>query len=339
VLYLHHLDPPVLHRDIHPQNILISPDKQVYLVDFGAVREAVRTTMLAGTTVVGTFGYIPFEQFSGYASPASDFYAAGATLLYLLTHRDPADFPVENLRIAFHSVIKASPRLIRLLEGLLEYDVERRVASAQQVREILFGKTEQPPAQFKPSGATIVRQQPGSWKIVQRRHASASTRTAYMVISGLLLGILVFFFFATMPYWLAPLRLLFIYHDVEHFISESAVMIFIFLLMGACWWMGWHALKQSVFDREKPVFLRLTPQQLRVTSRRKTDALPAESLRSIVVSTEADAQGYPCSQITFYPSLEAEPLQLSPDERDQLVAELNTGYAALFGKPLPVDAL
>jgi predicted Zn finger-like uncharacterized protein len=40
--YLHHLDPPVLHRDIHSQNILVSPDKQVYLVDFGAVREAGR---------------------------------------------------------------------------------------------------------------------------------------------------------------------------------------------------------------------------------------------------------------------------------------------------------
>jgi hypothetical protein len=107
--------------------------------------------------------------------------------------------------------------------------------------------------------------------------------------------------------------------------------------------MGWNTFKQSVFDREKPVVLRLTPQQLQVTARRKTDALPAESLRSIAASTEADAQGYPRSQITFYPSLEAEPLQLSlklsPAERNQLVADFNTDYAALLGKPLPVDVL
>lgn len=342
--YLHHLDPPVLHRDIQPQNIVVSPEKQVYLVDFGAVREAVRTTMLAGTTLVGAFGYVPFEQFSGYASPASDFYAAGATLLYLLTHRAPADFPMENLQIQFQTAVTASPRVIRLLEGLLTYDPERRIASAQQVREILFGNTEPPPEQFKPSGAKIHHPQPNLWTIVQRRHAPSVTRTTYIVASLALLGISSFMLLFELRFILPSLWWLITeYRSFDYFFADSLPALLFLFLIGICFWMGWIGFKRGQFDQEKPVRLHLTPQQVQVTAQRKSDALPADSLRSIGVATEADAQGYPRSYITFYPSLEAEPLQLtlkiSPTERDQLVAEFNQSYAVFFDRALPVDVI
>lgn len=135
--YLHTLNPPVIHRDINPKNILLSPLNEVYLVDFGAVQERIRTTFLGGSTIVGTYGYVPFEQFSGHTVPASDYYALGATLLYMLSHRHPTDFPTDEMKPQFHDFLQISPKIVRLLDGLLEPSVKQRIASPNQVREIL----------------------------------------------------------------------------------------------------------------------------------------------------------------------------------------------------------
>jgi serine/threonine protein kinase len=73
--YLHTRVPPVLHRDIKPANIIVRPDGSPTLVDFGAVRTVFRDPDDGGSTVVGSYGYAPYEQFMGQASPASDLYA------------------------------------------------------------------------------------------------------------------------------------------------------------------------------------------------------------------------------------------------------------------------
>ncbi len=135
--YLHGLHPPVIHRDLNPKNIILSPERKVYLVDFGAVQERIRTTFLGGSTIVGTFGYVPFEQFSGQTVPASDYYAAGATLLYMLSHRHPSDFPTDKLKPDFRSSLHCSSRLLRLLDSLFEPDVTKRAASGKAVKKIL----------------------------------------------------------------------------------------------------------------------------------------------------------------------------------------------------------
>lgn len=157
--YLHTLNPPVIHRDINPKNILLSSLNEVYLVDFGAVQERIRTTFLGGSTIVGTYGYVPFEQFSGYPVPASDYYAVGATLLYMLSHRNPADFQTEDMKPQFREVLTASPRLLTLLDHLLEPSPKHRAASPDQVRAILDG----PPAA---STASPLPQPP--WSKIER---------------------------------------------------------------------------------------------------------------------------------------------------------------------------
>ncbi|MDB9343696.1 serine/threonine-protein kinase, partial [Nodularia spumigena CS-586/05] len=103
LIYLHGLHPAVIHRDIKPSNILLGERSgnsvgQVYLVDFGSVQTVLATE--GGTrTVVGTYGYMPPEQFGGRTVPASDLYSLGATLIYLITGKHPADLPQKDFRI------------------------------------------------------------------------------------------------------------------------------------------------------------------------------------------------------------------------------------------------
>ncbi|MCX7595953.1 MAG: serine/threonine protein kinase [Fischerella sp.] len=139
LIYLHSLIPPVLHRDIKPSNLILGDDKQVYLVDFGAVQD--RATAQGATfTVVGTYGYAPMEQFGGRAVPASDLYALGATLIHLVTGTAPADLPQRNMRIQFSDRTTLSPHFIRWLEALTEPDVDQRIKTARQALEILHGR-------------------------------------------------------------------------------------------------------------------------------------------------------------------------------------------------------
>ncbi len=84
--YLHGLVPPVVHRDLTPENLMLDSTGRLKLIDFNVAKEleATRTA-----TVVGKHAYIPPEQFRGQAVCASDIYAMGATLHYLLTGQDP----------------------------------------------------------------------------------------------------------------------------------------------------------------------------------------------------------------------------------------------------------
>jgi serine/threonine protein kinase len=136
LLYLHELNPPVLHRDIKPSNLLMGKDSQIYLVDFGAVQD--RAAAEGATfTVVGTFGYAPLEQFGGRATPASDLYALGATLIHLLTGIAPADLPQKDSRLQFDSLVKLNPGFVRWLGQMTEPNLEKRFRSAKEALEAL----------------------------------------------------------------------------------------------------------------------------------------------------------------------------------------------------------
>jgi eukaryotic-like serine/threonine-protein kinase len=128
--YLHQLTPPVIHRDIKPQNVVRRADGQIYLVDFGAVQTVYRDTLAAGRTMVGTFGYMPPEQFRGQASFGSDLYSLGATLLFLLTHRDPADLPQQRLKIQFRDRVQLPPNFANWLDRILEPVLDDRFPTA-----------------------------------------------------------------------------------------------------------------------------------------------------------------------------------------------------------------
>jgi len=133
--YLHSRQPPVIHRDIKPSNILLTnrsgntPGK-VYLVDFGSVQTLAARE--GGTiTVVGTYGYMPPEQFGGRAVPASDLYSLGATLIRLITGQHPADLPQTDLRLDFAAFASLSPRLNDWLQWLTEPSLSKRPTTAK----------------------------------------------------------------------------------------------------------------------------------------------------------------------------------------------------------------
>jgi serine/threonine protein kinase len=161
LIYLHERQPPVIHRDIKPSNILLTNRSgnsvgEVYLVDFGSVQTLAAKE--GGTiTVVGTYGYMPHEQFGGRAVPASDLYSLGATLIYLMTGTHPADLPQKDFRIQFEQACNLSPAMSSWLRWMTEPTLDRRLSSAAQALQAL--EQEQP---VKDSAPLVVRKPAGS---------------------------------------------------------------------------------------------------------------------------------------------------------------------------------
>jgi|GEM_PF-470998 len=159
LIYLHSLKPPIIHRDIKPQNLIRREDGQVFLVDFGSVRQAYWNRRNQGMTVVGTFGYMAPEQDRGQAYPASDLYGLAATLLFLLTHRPISELPQRRLKIDFRSRIQVAPELANWLEKMLEPVVEDRFLSARAALTALRKPPKVPPPVLpnhrKPVGSRI----------------------------------------------------------------------------------------------------------------------------------------------------------------------------------------
>lgn len=126
--YLHGLTPPVIHRDISPDNLVLKEDNTLVLIDFGAANEFVGT---ATGTMVGKQAYIAPEQFKGKAKTASDLYALGGTLYFLLTGRDPEALTCSRPRDLNREI---SPLADDLVAGLTDLDLESRIATAAETK-------------------------------------------------------------------------------------------------------------------------------------------------------------------------------------------------------------
>ena len=134
--YLHSRNPYVIHRDLKPSNLLLgdrtgnSPG-MVYLVDFGSVQNL--AIAKGGTiTIVGTYGYMPPEQFGDRAVPASDLYSLGATLIYLATGKDPADLLSDDFQIQCDSMNHLEPNFRNWIQGLVVTSLRDRPSSVQE---------------------------------------------------------------------------------------------------------------------------------------------------------------------------------------------------------------
>jgi serine/threonine protein kinase len=147
LIYLHGRQPPVIHRDIKPSNILLGDRSgnsigQVYLVDFGSVQTL--AAQEGGTiTVVGTYGYMPPEQFGDRATPASDLYALGATLIHLVTGIAPAEL-LKNSQIQFIENTNLTTSFFEWLKKLTMAAAEQRFFSASEALKMIDCRIKSP---------------------------------------------------------------------------------------------------------------------------------------------------------------------------------------------------
>ena len=96
---LHGQDPPMIFRDLKPANILVRPDGQFVLVDYGAVRK-LRKSAGADTMQLGTDGYAAPEQYGGWeqSDERTDIYGIGAVMHHMITGRPPLETGLRPLR-------------------------------------------------------------------------------------------------------------------------------------------------------------------------------------------------------------------------------------------------
>ncbi len=144
--------PPIIHRDIKPSNILCEIPKdgtmgKAYLIDFGAVANPQHKT--GGSTVAGTYGYMPPEQMVGECTTASDMYSLGATALHMLTGVPPYKIEADVFKLKYEETIRehapeTSEYMIKLIGELLVTEALKRIDDAevllQKIDRVLEGR-------------------------------------------------------------------------------------------------------------------------------------------------------------------------------------------------------
>ena len=136
----------VIHRDIKPENIIRRLDGQLFLIDFGVVKQIVTpTALLAGqpddvyTVGIGTPGYMPSEQAHGEPKFASDIYAIGMIGIQALTGIPPSHLAKDdNLEILWRaSAPKVYPEFADILSQMVRFDFRQRYPSAEASYEAI----------------------------------------------------------------------------------------------------------------------------------------------------------------------------------------------------------
>ena len=163
--YLHSHDPPVVHRDLKPGNILLDNDDRIMLADFGIAKESSASAQTRTLARAACHGFSPPEQVLGTGTDErSDIYALAATLYVLLTGKVP---PAAHERIAGEELVAPSALVdevpLVLDEEILramELNINRRqrsIAQFAQVFEDLDSTTGPSVSSFVPNTEGVVR--------------------------------------------------------------------------------------------------------------------------------------------------------------------------------------
>jgi formylglycine-generating enzyme required for sulfatase activity/tRNA A-37 threonylcarbamoyl transferase component Bud32 len=145
--YLHSQVPPIIHRDIKPQNLKLTDRGDIVLLDFG-LSKAATGGEAQGVSIAGyTPSYAPLEQIEGSGTDArTDLFSLAATLYHLLTAVKPADvlrrvaIRTRDPLAPLHSLNSAvSPQVSEVLMSALALHAEDRPESALAMRTALRG--------------------------------------------------------------------------------------------------------------------------------------------------------------------------------------------------------
>jgi serine/threonine protein kinase len=155
--YLHTRKPPILHRDIKPGNVKISPDGSIYLVDFGLAKIVQGPQATTTGARAMTPGYSPPEQYgTARTDVRTDIYSLGATLYAGLTGVIPEDGLARAMDNAQLTALrkrnpKISRRVAAAIEKAMAVDPGDRFQSAEEFKGALLSsaaKTERPTGEF-----------------------------------------------------------------------------------------------------------------------------------------------------------------------------------------------
>jgi serine/threonine-protein kinase len=154
LIYMHIQKPPILHRDIKPGNLKLTPSGLLKLVDFGLVKilasDEMTITILQGR---GTALYTPLEQYggdAGHTDARSDIYAFGSTLYHLLTNQPPAEarerfLHPDSLLQSRQLNPDISPRTERAILWAMSLHPDDRPQDVEAFRQALLGNWTPPP--------------------------------------------------------------------------------------------------------------------------------------------------------------------------------------------------
>ena len=156
--YLHSRKPPILHRDIKPGNVKITPDGHIFLVDFGLAKVYQNASQATTTGARAmTPGYSPPEQYgTARTDPRTDIYSLGATLYAALSGIIPEDGLARAMDNAQLTPLrkrnsKVSRRLAAAIEKAMAVDPSDRFQTAEEFKKALLGaksKTQQIPGSY-----------------------------------------------------------------------------------------------------------------------------------------------------------------------------------------------
>jgi serine/threonine-protein kinase len=130
--FLHEQEPPIIHRDLTPDNLIRTNQGEIVLIDFGAANQFLGA---ATGTIIGKQAYIPPEQLRGKTVLQSDIYALGGTIYYLLTGGDPTPLAPSHLTSINTEV---EEKLDAIISKCTAFEAKDRYQTASDVEAALM---------------------------------------------------------------------------------------------------------------------------------------------------------------------------------------------------------
>lgn len=157
--YIHSKD--ILHRDVTPDNVIVTPEQKIVLIDFGSARKFIDNKTQRQTTIVKP-GYAPLEQHSARSRKGAftDIYSVGAVFYYLLTGERPMDATervLEKMKEPIELNPNIPPQINAIIMKAMEMDGEMRYQSAKELIDDIF--SDEPANTEKPVEEIVERKE------------------------------------------------------------------------------------------------------------------------------------------------------------------------------------
>src|SRR3712207_2001581 len=131
--YLHTRQPPIIYRDLKPENVILTPEGVIKFIDFGVARRF-KGSKAKDTVAIGTYGYAPPEQYGkGETDARSDVYTLGATMYHLLTNLGPIPLRTPEVGAIRQHNPSVKPETEQVIIRAMQQDRNRRFQTAQEM--------------------------------------------------------------------------------------------------------------------------------------------------------------------------------------------------------------